>query len=533
MSRSFAGPGTDQPFGITAGPDGALWFANSGNNTIGRITISGTVTSYKGTNIDGPYDITPGPDGALWFTNAFNNTIGRTVGLVPIPATGGWRNAIEVPGIAAGNSQNTAAVNAVSCGSAGSCSAGGYYHDDSGHAQAFVVSEAGGTWGSSKEVPGTGTLNKGGGAQVSAVSCASQANCAAAGTYVDGSGDIQVFAATQSGGTWGQAQELPGLSALNQGGAAEVLTLSCSSPGNCAAGGDYQDGSLNPQAFVADEQDGTWQNAIAVPGSIAANTADAAQVNSVSCPADGECVAGGFYSDSGGTHGFVATEHNGSWNTLTEVTGLAALNTGGDAQVTSVSCSSVGNCGIGGFYSDDAEETHAVVDDEIAGSWASAQQIPGAGALFGIDAQLTSVSCPADGDCSAGGWSGVRGASEFQAIVVNEVNGVWDNAEQVPGSGALNGTTNAQVTSVSCATPGNCVAGGFYDDAGFFVQPFVASEVNGTWGNAIKVPGAAKLNTSSPGQVTSVSCGAVANCALGGFYSNDIDIEQAFVDSEP
>jgi virginiamycin B lyase len=50
------------------GPDGALWFTNYGNNSIGRITTAGVVTTYTSATIDGPKGITAGPDGALWFT---------------------------------------------------------------------------------------------------------------------------------------------------------------------------------------------------------------------------------------------------------------------------------------------------------------------------------------------------------------------------------------------------------------------------------------------------------------------------------
>ncbi len=67
----------DAPVGITSGPDGALWFTNSGNNSIGRITTSGAVFDYTGIGIDVPQDITVGPDGALWFTNFSNDSIGR------------------------------------------------------------------------------------------------------------------------------------------------------------------------------------------------------------------------------------------------------------------------------------------------------------------------------------------------------------------------------------------------------------------------------------------------------------------------
>ena len=66
----------DFPAGITSGPDGALWFTNSGNNSIGSITTAGVVTNYTGTGIANPLGITSGPDGALWFTNSTGNSIG-------------------------------------------------------------------------------------------------------------------------------------------------------------------------------------------------------------------------------------------------------------------------------------------------------------------------------------------------------------------------------------------------------------------------------------------------------------------------
>jgi len=64
---------------LTAGPDGALWFAydNASGNGIGSITTSGQVTTYTDpslgtTSLNDPnfremMGITAGPDGALWF----------------------------------------------------------------------------------------------------------------------------------------------------------------------------------------------------------------------------------------------------------------------------------------------------------------------------------------------------------------------------------------------------------------------------------------------------------------------------------
>ncbi len=86
---NYTGTGISNPVGIAAGPDGALWFANYKNNSIGRITTAGAVTNYTGTGISNPEEITAGPDGALWFTNAGNDSIGRiTTGGVVTNYTG-------------------------------------------------------------------------------------------------------------------------------------------------------------------------------------------------------------------------------------------------------------------------------------------------------------------------------------------------------------------------------------------------------------------------------------------------------------
>jgi virginiamycin B lyase len=63
------GSSIDDPDAITIGPDGALWFTSTGNNTIGRITATRRAASYTGPGISLPSAITAGPEGALRFTN--------------------------------------------------------------------------------------------------------------------------------------------------------------------------------------------------------------------------------------------------------------------------------------------------------------------------------------------------------------------------------------------------------------------------------------------------------------------------------
>src|SRR5262249_39416320 len=72
------------PEGITAGPDGAVWFTNQGtpspieapDDSIGRVTPAGSISSYADPNLAAPVEITSGHDGALWF-GTHSRGIGR------------------------------------------------------------------------------------------------------------------------------------------------------------------------------------------------------------------------------------------------------------------------------------------------------------------------------------------------------------------------------------------------------------------------------------------------------------------------
>ncbi len=276
------------------------------------------------------------------------------------------------------------------------------------------------------------------------------------------------------GGTWGTAIEVPGTAALNAGGNATMASVSCASPGNCAAGGTYIDADAYQQAFVVSQVNGTWRTAVEIHGT--ALNGQAAGVNSVSCASPGNCSAGGSYGDNYySDEAFVVSEVNGTWGTAVEVPGTPALNTG-TAYVASVSCASAGNCSAGGEYTD-----------------ASGHQ---------------------------------------QAFVVSQVNGTWRTAVEAPGTAALNTGGTAYVNSVSCGAAGNCSAGGYYSETNGDQQAFVVSQVNGTWRTAIAVPGAAALNDGVGGGVASVSCASAGNCSAGGEYTDASGDGQVFVDSE-
>jgi hypothetical protein len=408
---------------------------------------------------------------------------GHVLPLVDSQVNGVWGAASVLPGAAAFSPGGDMVILSMSCPAAGDCSAGGVYDSQSSSTsqagQAFVASEVNGAWHAPVQV--AGALNAGDDAQVSQVSCATAGNCAAVGYYTDSSGNAQPFVVSEAGGAWGAAQQV-----LNAGEAGAVYTVSCAAPGDCSAGGALSPDLIASQAFVVDEARGAWGTAQVVPGSDVLNAGYSAHVNSLSCGSPGNCAAGGGYSDgSGAAHAFAATSKGGTWGSAVEVPGTAALNTAGGAAASVVSCAPTGTCGVAGDYDVQASgssvtSARAFVASVAGGHWQDAEQLPGTvtGALSGTTF-ITGMSCPAPGDCAAGGIAALSpDGTSGVAFVGDEAGGTWDKAEVVPGLGALQKTGASGVTSVSCATAGNCTAGGIYPDKSGRYQAFVVSSTS-------------------------------------------------------
>ena len=348
--------------------------------------------------------------------------------------------------------------------------------------------------------------------RVLAVGLSVAAVCGAALTVAGGAGDaVAARAAVPAVSTWGGATFVPGLGVLNAGGGAGVESLSCTSAGNCAAVGDYTAAHGNGQGFAVSERNGKWAKAAELPGLGALNTGGGADVLSVSCASAGDCAAAGYYSWSVAyfrTAPFVASESGGKW--------AKAVALPNDGYVDSVSCPSPGNClagGQGAAQFDYEDNGDALMISQSAGKWGSAGPVPWISALEGDDSSgeaaswITTVDCASAGNCAIGG-NYVDGNGDQHGFVADELNGVWGNAIEVPGLAGLTETGGApEVTSVSCGSAGDCAVGGGYTDGSGHQQAFVATEHAGVWGTASEVRGLGTLNAG--GNAASTRCRAV------------------------
>jgi hypothetical protein len=454
------------------------------------------------------------------------------------PASGIWQDAQNVPGMAALNPDGTASVYSVSCAVPGGCAAGGYYDNpDLAGPVAFIADETGGSWQDAQQVPGiealAGDALDSSGSSVSSLSCAAPGNCAAGGSFALPLNESWAFVTDETDGTWQDAQAIPGLAALDAI-SADVTSVSCTAPGDCTAVGGYAESGGAELAFAATQTGGSWGDAAEIPGLAALGTD--IQVYSLSCATPGNCSAAGSYQVSTGSstdseEAFVADETGGTWQDAQKVPGTAALNSGDAGYVSgfadSVSCPAAGDCAVAGGYSGSAGN-EPFVDDETDGTWGTAEQVPGSGALNSSgDGRVETVSCAAPGECAAGGF--YQTADGYQAFVADESGGTWQDAQELPGTAALNTGGHAEISSLSCPAPGDCDAGGFYELASGADQLFVAEETAGSWGAAQELPGIAALDSGASAFDESLSCAAPGSCAAGGYYGSSA---QAYLATE-
>ncbi len=360
------------------------------------------------------------------------------------------------------------------------------------------------------------------GGYLASVACASAGNCVGVGNYEDASSHEQAMVVGESGGVWASASKVT-LPAAAANPYASLDSVACASVGNCVAIGDYYDASSNEQAMVVGESAGVWGSASEVTLPAHATNPDA-YLDSVACTSVGSCVAVGEYVDaSSHEQAMVVVESAGVWGSASEVT-LPTAATDPDGTLASVACASVGNCVAVGTYNDASSHGQAMVVGESAGVWGSASEVTLPAHNTNPGADLSSVACASTGNCVAvGGYDG------DEAMVVVESGGVWGSGSQVAPASA--GSGGADLKSVVCPSKGDCVAVGYYNDASSHAQAMVVGESGGVWASASAVT--LPAHATDPGAyLGSVACASVGNCVAVGDYYDPSSNEQAMVVAE-
>lgn len=427
---------------------------------------------------------------------------------------------------------------ALSCPSAGNCSAGGAYTDGAGHTQGLLLNEVAGVWRTPVELRSPSNAGTDPSASVSGISCYSAGNCSAVGTYSDASSNSESFIANEVRGVWSSAREvnLPS-NALVIGQDGAVRSVACSSTGNCSAVGTYlqQISALGHRTgFALDEVNGVWTNAANITVPSGGNSNPFMTLNQVACSAAGNCGAIGSYIDANNvTRGLVVSEVKGVWKPASAVVLPGNASAYASASLSEISCAAAGNCTALGTYTTHTGAIEGLAEVELQGTWKRAVEIvmPSGGAvnpkafLYGF----SSIDCPSIGNCSGGGQYLDR-SGLYQGFLVNQSNGRWRTATTLSlPSGAKAAGKNGGVVAVSCHTAGHCSAGAaFLDQAGNY-QAIVVNEINGTWtpGEKLSLPtGATSVGVN--GGVYGLICNLTTSCTATGTYLSAQGLYQGF-----
>jgi hypothetical protein len=331
----------------------------------------------------------------------------------------------------------------------------------------------------------------------------------------------------ESDGTWGKPERVPGLAKIGADGYAELGYLSCQSPGNCVAGGSYFNPAQLELPFVVSEVNGVWGKAQDVPGiSFHTIVASYSYILGVSCPASGGCLALGWYSSGNTDYLFVTSETNGVFGHAQKIPGSA---------VAALSCAPSGPCTVATAFGRHRSKIGTITENK--GVWGPEQLVPGTIPVTTILDSM-SVACPSERNCSLDWYADTgEGSGPTLSYLAAQKNGTWAKPSPVTGLGKINSSFNDLIFGISCSSAGNCATGGTavvkLGKGLSDFEAFVVGESDGTWHNAVVVPGIIKLDGFGTSSTLAVSCWATSHCVAGGRYSIlNSQSPQAFVTTE-
>ena len=279
-----------------------------------------------------------------------------------------------------------------------------------------------------------------------------------------------------------------------------------------------------------------WEDGVqaVLPAHAATGDHQVVTISSVSCTSAGDCSAVGSYrNEAGRPEGLLLTETNGFWESGIEAVLPAGTIADQLVDLNSVSCSSAGNCSaVGSYYDDSGQE--GLLLTETGGTWAPGLEaaLPANAAVTNYGgAAVSSVSCGSAGNCSAVG-AYTDGPGAYAALLLKETAGSWETGVEATLPANATGEA-AGLNSVSCSSVGNCSAIGSYLDSSGNGPGLLLTETAGTWGTGVEAT--LPTNAATTEQfvdMASVSCASAGNCSAVGTYNNDTHSNDAVLLNE-
>ena len=366
------------------------------------------------------------------------------------------------------------------------------------------------------------------------VACSGSQSCVAVGYYdrngTSSSSSSQAgLVETLNQGIW--TPSVPAIDVPGQDSSVVLIADTCPAAGSCVAVGNSSNSQGIAKPLIQMLAANTWTPA-SVPLPADADQAKAASLSSVACPAQGSCVATGWYTDANGdTQALIETSSNGAWTATTAPLPAGAGPVGNNTTLPTgiwvVTCTAVGSCEAVGDYQDHNGDYQALIETLSGGTWTPARAPLPSDAAANPAAYLFGVDCPQGGTCVAVGHYN-NGSGQSRNLIESLSGGVW-----VPSAGPFPaGAPASQKWSVSalpgldavaCQAVGSCVAPGTYIGQGSVTEGMIDTLSDGTW-SAARAPLPAGAGAAKAGSLYfgAAICPASGDClAVGGYQARN------------
>ncbi|HUZ41871.1 MAG TPA: hypothetical protein VMU68_10850 [Acidimicrobiales bacterium] len=185
----------------------------------------------------------------------YTDVAGDSEGMIAAETHGTWARALAMvmPSGAAANPRTFFfGYGGLDCASIGNCSAGGQYLVGTSTYEGFLINEVHGTWHTATDMRlPSGALMAGRNGGVVAVSCRSAGNCSAGAAYVDGANSYQALVVNEVAGRWRTGQKITLPTGNNTVGIdGGVYGLNCHVTGPCTATGSFLKTPTNYEGFT-------------------------------------------------------------------------------------------------------------------------------------------------------------------------------------------------------------------------------------------------------------------------------------------
>jgi hypothetical protein len=231
--------------GLVVNEVGGTWRAGT------SLALPANASQYAGASLS---EVDCASAGNCAAAGTYNVSGGAVEMLVDNEARTTWAraNEVQLPANAASNPDVLLyGFRGVACPTAGNCASGGQYQDKNGGFQGFLVNEVNDHWQSATQLAlPAGAEQAGENGGVVAVSCPSAGDCTAGAAYLDSSGAYQALVVSETNRSWsaGTKITLPaGSSTVGQAGG--VYAVDCQKTGVCDAVGSYETASGNYLGF--------------------------------------------------------------------------------------------------------------------------------------------------------------------------------------------------------------------------------------------------------------------------------------------